>query len=774
MASLFSFVFCAPDFAVRRQLCVARLKSGPSPSSLRLAGVFCLALCAGAPLVSAQISTASTGLVRHGLSISGHNRIEGSLQQLTGESVSLSGTPVITGDLLVPGTPTIRFNGHPNYSGTLQGSGSAQPTNYEIAGNGTYSLRYVVLRTNPVALAAVAPPPQPAGTRDVSLSSSAQDPGNFATIRNLTLNGSTGNLAVPPGTYGQFTVNGNNSITIGVAGSAQPTVYNFQQISFNGQNELRVVGPVVVTVNGEVRANGKFGSSPNPGWLKLRLATGDFVLNGGNSVYGDLVVPAGSVRFDGNCQLIGSLACDRLVLNGDNLLRFLVLNAAPTADNQMVTTTEDAPKPILLSGTDPESSPLIFTLLSQPTHGTLSGLAPNLTYTPGLNYHDSDSFTFKVNDGQGDSNVATVSIAVTPVNDRPVANSQDLTTEEDIPLQVALSGQDVDVDSLNYRIIASPGHGILSGTPPQLTYTPTHNSHGADQFTFVVNDGTVDSPLATISINVGPINDAPIAVDWAIETDEDTALSLVLGATDPDGDTLTYSVVGAPQYGTLSGSAPNLAYTPAVNYYGADAFTFRASDAHEDSGLATVSVTVRPINDEPTAIEQNLQATEDTARPIVLTGHDVDGDALGFTVVMPPGHGVLTGLPPDLTYTPAANYNGPDSFTFRAADGFEASEVATITITVGPANDAPEAAAQEIETPEDTATAIVLDVTDVDGDPLTYTVLQSPQHGVLSGTAPNLIYTPTENSHARQLCLPSQRRRGGFKRSDHSDQRPPG
>jgi RHS repeat-associated protein len=712
-----------------------------------LTGVFFIGFAISAAPALAQLSTAGLGVVRHGVTVNGSNRIEGSLQILTGETVVLNGTSVVTGDLLVPGTPAISFNGNPSYGGTLQGSGSAQPTNYGITGNGQFSLRHVIVHTNPIALPSVPVPPQSTGTRDVVLSSSTQSAGNFSTIRNLTLNGTTGNITVPPGTYGQFTINGNNSITLGVAGATQPSVYNFQKLVFNGGNELRVVGPVIVTVNGAVTANGKFGSSTNPAWLKVQLATGDFTLNGGISIYGEVVAPSGTVRLNGNTQLIGGLACDRLLLNGNNLLRFLALNTPPTANNQMVATNEDTAKAIVLSGTDPENGALTYTLLSQPAHGTLAGAAPNLTYTPELNYHGSDSFTFRVNDGQADSNVATVSIAVTAVNDAPIANSQTRTTEEDTALPIVLSGQDVDGDTLHYRIVSGPSNGTISGSLPQLTYLPAHNFNGPDRITFVVNDGTVDSAAATIAITVGPVNDPPVAVDRAVETNEDTALPLTLGATDPDGDTLTYRIVSVPQHGTLSGNPPNLVYTPAPDYDKTDSFSFRASDSHEDSPLAAVFITIHPINDPPTATEQNVRTTEDTPRPIVLTGTDVDGDSLGFAVVLPPTHGVLTGAAPNLTYTPASDYNGPDSLTFRTADGFETSEVATVSITVDPANDAPKATGQELVTPEDTPISVVLDATDVDGDALIYTVLQPPPHGMLGGTPPNLTYTPAANYH---------------------------
>src|SRR5207249_3579048 len=131
--------------------------------------------------------------------------------------------------------------------------------------------------------------------------------------------------------------------------------------------------------------------------------------------------------------------------------------------------------------------------------------------------------------------------------------------------------------------------------------------------------------------------------------------------SDVDGDALTFNVVSGPAHGSFNGSA----YTPTANYNGSDSFTFKASDGITNSTPATVSITVTAVNDAPVANSQSVSTSEDTPLSITLTGSDVDGDALTFTVVTGPAHGTFDGT----TYTPAANYNGPDSFTFSADDG---------------------------------------------------------------------------------------------------------
>src|SRR6185503_5922513 len=117
---------------------------------------------------------------------------------------------------------------------------------------------------------------------------------------------------------------------------------------------------------------------------------------------------------------------------------------------------------------------------------------------------------------------------------------------------------------------------------------------------------------AKVSITVRPVNDAPVASAQSLSTDEDSALNITLAATDVDGDGLTF-VATAPQHGTLSGTAPNLVYTPAANYNGPDCFTFMANDGKVNSAAAKVSITVRPVNDAPVAVAQSVSTDEDTA-----------------------------------------------------------------------------------------------------------------------------------------------------------------
>jgi len=421
------------------------------------------------------------------------------------------------------------------------------------------------------------------------------------------------------------------------------------------------------------------------------------------------------------------------------------VNDAPVANAQTVSTDEDSSVAIALTASDVDGDALTFSVSTPPTNGTLSGTAPNLTYTPAANFNGTDSFTFSASDGTT-SAVAAVIITVTPVNDTPVANSQSLTVAEDSTLLVALTGSDVDGDMLSFTIMAAPANGTLSGTAPNLTYIPNANYNGADNFTFVVTDGTTNSSAATVSITVTPVNDAPVANALSMGTDEDAAVGITLTGSDVEGDALSFSIVTPPANGTLSGTAPNLTYTPNANFYGSDAFTFRANDGQTNGSTAAVSITISAVNDAPVANAQSVSVAEDASLAVTLTGSDVENSPLTFTVIASPTHGTLSGTAPNLTYAPVANYNGADSFTFRVNDGSLNSSAATVSINVTAVNDAPIANAQSVTVIYNTAKAITLTGSDLEGAALTYSIVTTPTNGTLSGTAPNVTYTPTIGS----------------------------
>jgi VCBS repeat-containing protein len=453
------------------------------------------------------------------------------------------------------------------------------------------------------------------------------------------------------------------------------------------------------------------------------------------------------------------------------------VNTAPVAADDAYTADEDNTLIITAAGVlgndiDGDGNALTAALVSGPTHGTLS-VNPDggFTYTPVANFNGADSFTYVANDGQADSNVATVNLTITPVNDIPVAANDAYTTNEDTTLTVAVPGvlandTDVESDPLTTILVSQPEHGTVAlNADGSFTYTAVLNFNGSDSFTYRANDGQADSNIATVSLTITPVNDAPVAANDSYFVDEDDELRVpveaggrkvgVLGNdTDVDGDALTAILVTGPSHGTLTlNSDGAFVYAPALNFNGADSFAYVANDGSLNSSVATVNISVRRVDDAPVAEDDSYSVNEDATLTVAVPGvlandTDVDGDILTAYLLQGPANGTLTlDLDGGLSYTPAPNFNDQDVFTYEAWDGLTYGE-ATVTITVVAVNDAPLADAQAVTTAEDTPVIVTLTGSDVEtaAANLTYNLVAAPQHGSLSQGASGIwTYTPAAN-----------------------------
>ncbi len=315
--------------------------------------------------------------------------------------------------------------------------------------------------------------------------------------------------------------------------------------------------------------------------------------------------------------------------------------ADPQVDDQQVVTNEDTPVNITLTGSDPDSDTLNF-IITTPLllpNGLLEGTAPNLVYTPTQNFTGSDSFTFLVNDGAATSNVARVDILVLPVNDPPVADDKTVVTDEDTPVNISLTGSDIENDPLMFRIGSNtPANGFLSGATPNVVYTPGINFFGSDSFDYIANDGIDDSQPAIVNIIVNPVNDPPIANPQTVVTDEDTPVSITLTGSDIEGDSLSFNLGGITlQNGTLSGTPPNLTYIPDLDFKGDDSFNFTVNDGTDSSAAALVNIQVLPVDDNnPPIADAGEDITEITIETdggpeiqLIMEGNTVQLDGSG-------------------------------------------------------------------------------------------------------------------------------------------------
>jgi len=423
--------------------------------------------------------------------------------------------------------------------------------------------------------------------------------------------------------------------------------------------------------------------------------------------------------------------------------------------------------------------PLTASVVTGPANGVLVLSSDgSFTYTGGANFFGPMSFTYRFWTGTQHSNVATVTIAVTSTQDPPSATNDSYAVTEDVTLTVnAAAGviandTDPDLDTLDAILVTAPTNGLLTlSTNGSFTYVPNLNYNLGDSFVYKVNDGTVDSGNATVTLNYTAVNDAPLAFADAYSLDEDTPImvvttGLVANDTDVEGSALSVVVVDAPDFGTFTAMAVGaFMYEPDLDFQGVDTMTYRANDgAASSAATATVTFTVAPINDAPEAVADAFSTDEDV--PLVLAAaagllandDDVDGDPILPIVDAAPANGTLNlGTDGSLTYTPAANVNGMDTFTYHLSDGAESSTIAAVTITLAPINDAPTIPApiSPASGEETSASDLVFSwsaATDVDGDAVEYRVQ------VLRG---GTLYAQTQAS-GTTATIPGELPKGDF------------
>lgn len=225
-----------------------------------------------------------------------------------------------------------------------------------------------------------------------------------------------------------------------------------------------------------------------------------------------------------------------------------VLSGAPVAASLSANTFQETAKAITLTATDPNTPVGSLTYsYGQPAHGTVTGVAPNVTYTPTPGYVGPDSFTYTASDSTHTSNTATVSITV--LSGAPIANSASASTAQNVAVGITLVATDPDtpLGGLTYAY-SQPANGTVTGSGPSVTYTPSSGFFGTDSFSFTAGDGTHVSTAATITITVLPPPTAPTFItpsESTILTDIASGSFFArLQATDPNpGDTHTFSLV---------------------------------------------------------------------------------------------------------------------------------------------------------------------------------------------------------------------------------------
>jgi large repetitive protein len=441
-------------------------------------------------------------------------------------------------------------------------------------------------------------------------------------------------------------------------------------------------------------------------------------------------------------------------------ITFNVANPPPIATNDSVATAEDTAITIspLTNDTDPDGDPLTITSAAAQNGTVTINANGTVTYTPNPGYNGTDTITYTISDGNGGTATATITMAVADVNDAPVRSgsigNQSNLDSQVINLPVAGAFSDPDGDTLTYTATGLPAGltinattGVISGTVDNSASQPN-----GGVYTIIITASDNRGGTATQTFGWTVTNPAPGAVNDVATTNEDTpvGIAVLTNDVDPDGDPLTVTAASAGN-GTVT-ILPNgtLLYTPNANFNGTDTILYTISDSEGGVSTASVTVTIRPVNDAPTTVGLPSQNGDDGTAVTIPTASafsDIDGDVLTFAatglpnnLTIDPVTGVISG-----TLAPDTSQAGPYVVTITATDPSGRSVTTSFVYSVQ--NIPPVAVNDFASTPEDVpvVVAVLTNDSDPDNDPLTITSASANNGTVVVNPNGTLTFTPAPN-----------------------------
>ena len=417
---------------------------------------------------------------------------------------------------------------------------------------------------------------------------------------------------------------------------------------------------------------------------------------------------------------------------------FVAVGEPPVATPDSYSVGEDttltvAAAGVLANDSDPDSATIVASLVSGTSNGILTlNSDGSFEYVPDADFAGTDSFTYSVSDGNGNTDQATATITVNPVNDAPTGADDSYVSPSNTTLSVNAAGgllaNDSDVDgsfldvatvngslgSVGTAITLGSGATLVVNADGSFEYTPTGGFSGVDTFTYAPGDGSLIGEPVTVTIDVSGGAAPEVATNAGLTLDEGGTATIGGGALETtDADTpaadLVYTLTSAPSHGTLSLDGGALGVGDAITQADIDAgllgYAHDGSEAPEDSfgfsvtdGVYTLpgqsfAITLDPVNDVPVANDDALSTAFGKTVNIDVLGNDVDadGDPLQIVSVGAATNGTVeindNGTPGDtaddyLIYT--GDTAGTDTFDYTISDGNGGTATATVEVEVEP------------------------------------------------------------------------------------------
>lgn len=534
-----------------------------------------------------------------------------------GDTLSITEVTASTGNVILLPNGELSYQAPANYNGVVT-------IEYTISdGHGGTDTAQVTLTITAVNDAPVAVDDTASVTEDGSvtvtvLTNDSDVDGDVLTVTMASTE--NGSVAVNNGTTVTYTpvanVNGEATFTYTISDGF-------------GGTDTATVTVVIVAINDAPVANNDQANVSEDSSVIINALANDADIDGDTLIITDATANSGTVTIssDGNIvytplpNFVGTAIITYTISDGNGgvataqiMVTVENVNDAPTLEGGEVSTNQDTPLSInVLSNANDIDGDTLTIASAEATNGTVEIINGVVTFTPADGFHGTATITVCVADPSGAQACATYTVTVIDTNDAPTVMDLTFTMEEDATLPIRLQGSDADGDALTYQLVTSPD-GELVGRLPSVLYAPEADFSGTTSFTYTANDGEETSNVGTVTINVNPVNDAPVARDDAITLGNYNPVAIDVLANDSDADGDTLRIIGARvELGDVSWTDDSLTYTPLEGFVGEIVIDYTITDPQSEVARASVIVDVIP---------------DDLAdRPVIEVPEDVFEDA---------------------------------------------------------------------------------------------------------------------------------------------------
>ncbi|WP_142347250.1 Ig-like domain-containing protein, partial [Priestia megaterium] len=419
-----------------------------------------------------------------------------------------------------------------------------------------------------------------------------------------------------------------------------------------------------------------------------------------------------------------------------------------SAEGLTLTTLANQPVSGSIATVNPAGFPLSYAVAISPSNGTVVlNQDGALVYTPNPGFTGEDVFSIVVRDSAGNQSIANAVVTVV-VGDRISVVNSEITTLFNAPVSGQISATNLSGNQLFYTLTSNPINGsVLVNPDGTFSYTPNAGFFGTDQFQVLVSDVLGNTAVATVSIvTEGPVERAPIVSDQTLTTIEEQPVSGAVQAVDPQGEALTYTLLGTPPNGiVVLNPDGTFTYTPNSGFVGTESFTVAVQNQTGLNATATIQVTVTPLVNQIIVTNTTVRTEENQSVNDQVSARDQLNRPLTYTLNTPPLYGTaIVNQDGTFIYTPTPGVSGIDQFDVLIQNNQGDQAIAPVIVIINPAQSTITLEDVTVQTQQNVSVSGTVIATDSLGRPLRFSLNLPPLNGTVrinpDGT---FTYTPS-------------------------------